>query len=162
MQTVKKAVLLQPSFTRIYPALVVENSGLAEMYKKGDYIPLTLNKAIVLAAWAKKKLEMAGIRVVRIGLQPSGSLESSLIAGPYHPSMGELVSSREWLNRVKKLLAQYPGEKILFTISHRDLSSFNGLKRSNLEKFQMLGLAERMEVVVDKELNRGSLLHVVC
>lgn len=160
--SVRKAILLKPSIVRIYPTVVVADSGLAELYKKGEYVPLSLDKAVVLAAWAKRKFDEAGIRVVRIGLQPSDSLEKNLLAGPYHPAFGELVSSRQWLQKVKQLFAAHPGENLRLTISHRDLSSFNGMKKSNAKKYANLGLADRMEIVVDKDMKRGSMSHVVC
>lgn len=161
MNTVGKAVQLRPSFVRLYPALVVKESELAELYKKGEYRPLSLKKAVILTAWAKKQFESEGIKVVRMGLQPTDSLESNLVAGPYHPAFGELVSSREWLKRVKKIFAAHPGKKMKFTISIRDLSSFKGLKKSNIKRFETLGLADRMEVEVDKNMERGSLHYAV-
>lgn len=162
MQTVKKAVAMQPSFIRLYPALVVANSGLADMYKKGEYSPLSLKMAIALTAWARQFFGKAGIRVVRMGLQPSVSLENSFLAGPYHPAFGELVISRDWLKKTRQLLAANPGKKVEMTISPRDLSAFNGRKRANIERLNELGLTNRFEIVVDQHMERGKMKHVVC
>lgn len=162
MQTIKKAIVMQPSFVRLYPALVVANSGLADLYKKGEYSPLSLEMAIALTAWARRSFIKAGIRVVRMGLQPSESLESSLLAGPYHPAFGELVISRDWLKKTRQLLAANPGKKVEITISPRDLSAFNGRKRANIERLKELGLTDRFEIVVDQYMERGKMKHVVC
>ncbi len=162
MQTVKKTIALKPSFTRLYPALVVANSGLADMYKKGEYSPLSLGMAIVLSTWARKALNDAGILVVRMGLQPSESLEETLIAGPYHPAFGELVMSRDWLKKTKRLLSKYPAKKIKMTISARDLSAFTGRKRVNIDRLKELGLQERIEIIADQHMERGKIKHVVC
>ena len=162
IETVQRVIQLQPDFVRLYPALVVKQSGLAELYKCGDYVPLTLDKAVILVSWARGKFLEAGIRVVRMGLQPTTSLEESLVAGPYHPSFGELVISRDWLKRVKAVLALNPGKRIQLTISHRDLSAFNGLQKKNQHRLETLGMKERIEVIVDRNIERGSLSYTVC
>jgi len=162
MQTVKKAIAMRPSFVRLYPALVVANSGLADMYKKGEYNPLSLEMAIALTAWARRRFSKAGIRVVRMGLQPAESLEKSLLAGPYHPAFGELVISRDWLKKTRQLLAANPGKKLKVSISPRDLSAFNGRKRANAKRLKELGLADRLEITVDQNMERGKIKHVVC
>lgn len=162
MRTVKETVRLHPSFVRLYPALVVANSELAHMYKRGDYSPLSLQKAIVLTAWARRVFLSARIKVIRMGLQASESLEENLLAGPYHPAFGELVVSRIWLQRTRRLLAKFPGEKLQLTVSPRDLSAFYGRKKMNIKRLNELGLATRFEITVDNHLKRGEIKHVVC
>ncbi len=162
MQTIKKTIGLRPSFVRLYPALVIANSGLADMYKKGEYRPLSLNMATVLTSWARRTLISAGIRVVRMGLQPSRSLEKSLMAGPYHPAFGELVLSRDWLRRIRQILAENPGKKIQMTISSRDQSAFIGSKQANLKRLRELCLTDRLEIAVSQNMKRGTINHVVC
>ena len=162
MRTVKKAITLQPSFVRIYPVVVVERSGLAELYESGEYTPLSLEMAVVPSAWAMRRFQENDIEVVRTGLQPSHSLEKSVIAGPYHAAFGEMVKARQWFRRVRKILAENGNEKIRFIISARDLSCFNGVNRTNRKKYARLGLEERMEVVVNKSMQKGSLDYAVC
>lgn len=159
--TIKNTVHLQPSFVRIYPALVIEGSELADLYHSGEYKPLSLGMSVVLAGWAREVFLEAGISVVRMGLQPSPSLEKSLIAGPYDPAFGEMVISRWWLKRVRTLLGKYSDKKVTVTISHRDLSAFNGKCGINRTRLQFLGLDDRLEVVVDREMKRGTLQYVV-
>ncbi len=110
LRTVREVIALAPAFVRLYPVLVVEQAGLAEMYRRGDYRPLSMNKALALTSRAKEMLAAAAIRVVRIGLQPSSALERQLLAGPYHPAFGELVASRIWFKRIRTLLAACPAK----------------------------------------------------
>ena len=58
--------------------------------------PLTLEEAVTQAAWAYRELTEAGVNVIRIGLQPDEELcaPGNILAGPFHPAMGELVKSR--------------------------------------------------------------------
>ena len=162
MKTVHQAIALKPDFVRIYPVVVVRGSGLAEKYGSNEYTPLSLGMATVLAAWARRRFTENDIRVVRMGLQPSESLEQNVMAGPYHPAFGEMVMAREWFKRTRRLLAVNGEKKIRLTISSRDLSCFNGVNRVNRLRLEELGLAKRFEVAVDKNLQRGSMHYVVC
>ncbi len=74
LNVVDQVIDLKPDFVRLYPVLVVKESGLEKMYHAGRYRPLSLNKAISLTARCYEKLSDAGIKVVRMGLQPSTSL----------------------------------------------------------------------------------------
>ncbi len=159
---VRQAIALAPAFVRLYPVLVVNHSGLAEMYRLGDYRPLTMNRAVSLCRRAKEMFLREGIRVVRIGLQPSGTLEKDLLAGPYHPAFGELVAAREWFRRIRALLALSPaGSRLTVQIPERDLSAFLGPKRMNMQRLAQLGLADRLLVETKKEMQRGTLRYVV-
>ena len=162
LRTVREVVALGPAFVRLYPVLVVAHAELAEMYKRGEYRPLSMNRAIALTCRAKEMLTAATIRVVRIGLQPSESLERELLAGPYHPAFGELVASRIWLQRIRPVLASCPiGKRVTIQISPRDLSAVIGMKRLNIQRFERLGLADRLEIRTDNEMKRGTLLYAV-
>ena len=162
LRTVREVVALVPAFVRLYPVLVVEHAGLAAMYRRGEYRPLSMNRAIALTSRAKVMLTAAAIRVVRIGLQPSASLERELLAGPYHPAFGELVASRIWLKRIRPLLASCPvGKRVVVRISPRDLSAVIGMKRLNIQRFERLGLADRLDIVTDMNMKRGTLVYAV-
>ncbi len=97
---------LQPNFVRIYPVLVIENTDLADAYRAGDYQALTLDQAVAYGAFLKDYWEAAGIEVIRTGLQATRELDQGrgLVAGPYHPSFGELVENKRWRDRIQSLM----------------------------------------------------------
>ena len=162
LRTVREVVTLAPAFVRLYPVLVVAHAELASMYRRGEYRPLSMNRAIAMTSWAREMLTAAAIRVVRIGLQPSAALERELLAGPYHPAFGELVASRIWLKRIRALLASCPeGKRLTVRISPRDLSAVIGMKRMNMQRLERLGLADRLEIITDTNMKRGTLLYAV-
>jgi histone acetyltransferase (RNA polymerase elongator complex component) len=162
LRTVREVVALAPAFVRLYPVLVVEHAGLALMYRRGEYQPLSMNRALALTRRAREILTAAGIRVVRIGLQPSISLERELVAGPYHPAFGELVAARIWFRKIRPLLAGCPvGKRVTLRISPRDLSAVMGMKRSNMQRFAQMGLADRLEIKTDPKIQRGTLVYAV-
>jgi len=161
-KSLQQVIAIKPDFVRLYPTLVIRGAGLAKEYENGKYEPMTMNRAIALCCRAKERLESAGIKIMRMGLQASETLEKELLAGPYHPSFGELVAARYWFRRVRALLAACsPGKKLHLQISDRDISAFVGQKRINIKRLQKLGLEKRLKLETDKSLKRGELKVVV-
>lgn len=152
-------VSLQPDFVRIYPALVIEGSGLAHLYKQGKYKPLSLKKAVVLAAKMKSIFDQGGIPVIRMGLQPSDSLEDNVLAGPFHPAFGELVKSRLLYKKIRALLNNNKkGEHQKIMCSTADQSIVRGQKNANIKKLSAQGLLDNVELVFDSKVARGAVL----
>jgi len=147
----RRLVLLRPDLVRIYPTLVLKASPLEDLLAAGRYQPLSMNRAIALCARLKEIFAAAAIPVVRMGLQPSVSIEHDLVAGPYHPAFGELVLSRLYLKRVRKSLAILQKEhgcaKIRLILSAADRSLFSGQKRCSVTRLAALGLLDDVEVV---------------
>ncbi|MBW1636317.1 MAG: radical SAM protein [Deltaproteobacteria bacterium] len=158
LRGIDEVVRLKPDFIRLYPVLVVKNSGLEDLYNRGLFQPLSLEKAVALTAKGYKRFELEGIPVIRMGLQPSEDLEKSIIAGPYHPAFGELVKSRIWLGRIRRTLAALlPGQKAQICVSHRDLSAVIGMKKQNIRRLTELGFGDRFTLVADKCMERGNI-----
>ncbi|MCU0580388.1 MAG: hypothetical protein MUF69_12740, partial [Desulfobacterota bacterium] len=91
-----------PDFVRLYPALVFQGTVLARWYREGAYRPLSLAEAIALCGRAVTLLESAGIPVLRLGLQSSGSSDflKNMLAGPFHPAFGDLVRGRLFRDKI--------------------------------------------------------------
>lgn len=158
LRTGREVIQLRPDFVRLYPVLVLRGSGLEQAYHQGGYRPLSLKKAVVLAASMKKRFDDQGIQVVRMGLQPTVELERALIAGPYHPAFGELVNSRLMLLRARRALAVVPvTDRVTLMIADRDLSSFRGQRGANMRRLQQLGLLERFSLRTDPDQPRQTV-----
>lgn len=158
LQTVRKVIAMAPHQVRLYPALVVRGAPLARMYSQGDFKPLSLEKAVALTARARQLFDEAGIPVIRIGLQPSEELEQQLMAGPYHPAMGELVASRLFFNEIRTHLVRLePAEHLHIHFSDRDHSIVVGMKRSTLKRLDELGFSGRFSLNPQRDLPRGQL-----
>ncbi len=156
--TVDAVIALAPDFVRIYPLLVLAGSELAYRYEQGQYRPLSLEYAVLLAAWMKKRFDAATISVVRMGLQAGPELEEALVAGPYHPAFGELVQSRIMLQKARKLLAgAASGKRYLLRINSRDQSIFRGFRSANLRRLAQLGLLDRFTLHPDPAQARMTL-----
>ena len=81
---------------RIYPTVVFEETALAELTRKGEYLPLTTETSVLRAANALSVFIEHDVPVIRIGLQSGEALEQGIgvVAGGYHPAVGELAYAR--------------------------------------------------------------------
>ncbi|MDY0390491.1 MAG: radical SAM protein [Desulfobulbus oligotrophicus] len=156
--TVNRTVDVRPDFVRIYPTLVLRDSGLARQYQQGTYRPLSLNQAVAAVSRMKKRFDDQGIGVVRMGLQSSADLERSLIAGPWHPAFGELVKARLMLQQTRRLLARTASASpVELVINNRDQSIFHGPRSLNLRRLQELGLSTRFTLRLDPQQPRQTV-----
>ncbi len=128
IHTAEQLIAQKPDFVRIYPTLVFSGTKLYELWKSGAYQPQTTEEAVPLCAALYERFFAAGIPVIRIGLPEN----KEAIAGPQHPSFGELVESECYKNRFLRLLSSHPGKKPHFLVAKRELSKAIGNKRRNL------------------------------
>lgn len=105
-KTAEGIVQLGANSTRIYPTLVIENTKLADLYRKGEYQPLSLEEAVERVKSIVPVFEKGGVKILRMGLHPSEELnnDESMLAGPFHPAFGQLVYSAIWKDLLEKEL----------------------------------------------------------
>ena len=142
-QTAAEVAQLKPDIARIYPVLVIKDTPLAASYARGEYVPLNLEDAVEQGAYVYKVLNKAGIKVIRIGLQPDEELcaEGNIVAGPFHPAMGELVKSRvlrEHFTPIMQKLVDSGAQGVVFHCPRRYESKLRGMKSCNLAYWQQL------------------------
>ena len=145
--TVNRVIELKPDFVRIYPTLVIKGTPLEEMYRAGQYAPLSLENAVSICREALVRFEKTGIEVIRIGLQPTRELEKPgiILAGPYHPAFRELVESSLFLDRMRSALRSRMDktDSVTFQVNPADMSAAIGQQRSNITILQKeFGLQE--------------------
>lgn len=139
IETTRRTIELNPDMVRIYPTVVIASTPLDEAYRRGKYIPLSLEEAIAASKDMYLMFARAGIRVIRMGLQPGEELsrEGAVAAGPFHPSMGELVQQEVFKDQARLLLEDYLGrfgrpEGLILWVNPRDISRMVGQHRSNI------------------------------
>jgi len=158
-ETVSTVIDLRPDFVRIYPALVIRDTPLAEMYRRGKYTPLSLDTSIDVCRDAMIRFEQAGIEVARIGLQPTEELErpGTILAGPWHPAFRQLVESSRLLGSMRALLlTDHGSEPVTFAVNPSDLSSAIGQNRSNIHAIRDQ-YGRCATIIADPELPKGSV-----
>ncbi len=104
----KEAVKLNPTLARIYPTLVLEGTELMEMYRNGEYTPLTREDAISRSKAMYEILDAAGIYIMRVGLKSTDIINSvnlgDINSGAYHPAFRQLVEGRIARDKIEKLI----------------------------------------------------------
>ncbi len=131
--TADRAAALRPDVARIYPVLVLKDTPLAAQYACGAFAPLSLREAVRQSACVYDTLVRAGVRVIRTGLQADEELcaPGNILAGPFHPSLGELVRGYLLRERLTPMLAAVQGD-VLLSFPAALESQVRGHKNSNL------------------------------
>ena len=155
----QKTIALHPASVRIHPTLVIRNTQLEALYRKGHYIPLSLDAAVKTCKEMLKLFRTHQIPVIRIGLQPTASMEQNIVAGPFHPAMRQLVESALAYEEMEALCADqsFPDKYVTFYVSPRDTSTVRGQKNDNLKKLQQQFGLTHVDVIPDTSLLRGDL-----
>lgn len=134
IQTAKDFISLGADNTRIYPTLVIKNTELANMYAKGEYIPLTIEMAANWCAIILRMFEESDVKVLRVGLHPSEDLTDGkgYIDGPFHASFKELVLTKIWQEELMKINS-ITQKDIYISIAPKQLNYAIGFKGINRE-----------------------------
>ena len=157
--TVKKVVRLKPEIARIYPLLVIKDTPLEKMYKDRAFSPLSLPAAVAQASYVYENLTSNGIEVIRIGLQADEELckEDNIIAGPFHPSFGEMVKSFQYRCWVAEQLEELDGNISGILIAHNSkiTSQLKGIKKCNEKFWQRIIDKQDVTLLTDDSLQEA-------
>jgi histone acetyltransferase (RNA polymerase elongator complex component) len=137
-QSVSDTLQFKPDFVRIYPALVVRGTALYDMYKKGEYVPWSLDRTVNALKIAVKRFEDVGIPIIRLGLHPEPSLLANIIDGPHHPALRSLVESRICFDTLSDLLTRVAvlPERVTFKVPMQKISNYTGHRKQNILKLK--------------------------
>ena len=92
MDSARKTVDIGPSLARLYPTVVLENTELARMYRRGEYTPLTTRQAVAITKDMYRILQDAGITILRVGLKSTDLITDSGVSD--YENSGSGVSDR--------------------------------------------------------------------
>ena len=137
MDNARKLAALEPDAVRIYPVVVVRGTELERMWREGEYAPLTSKRAAELAAEPLEYFERHGIRVIRIGLNPTEDLSGGeALAGAYHPALGEMTRSVIMLRNMRRALESsgaHRAEEVTILVAKGRVSAAIGQHRENIQ-----------------------------
>ncbi len=160
--TAKQLIKLKPKIVRIYPVLVIKNTPLETEYKMGEYIPLTVEKAVERSKEVMQLFNKAKIQVIRLGLQNTQEIteptekQSQVVAGPYHPAFRQLVESSMWYDEIVAKIKKFNTKvrKVLITANPENVNVIIGHKKENIIKLKE---TYDVEVIVkpDKTVKKG-------
>ena len=136
---------------RIYPTLVVQHTRLAEMYRAGEYRPLSLDEAVMQTKDILYLFETSGITVLRVGLHPTEGFVSGTdyLAGPFHVAFKEMVQTEIWHDILSEI--DVPASEITIHVPERQINAAVGHKGKN--KKMLLGRYRTVQFVPDRNLD---------
>lgn len=157
INTVKQLIELKPDIARIYPALVITNTYMEQLYYRDEYTPLSLEAAINICKKLLVLFEKNNIEVIRIGLQPTENIVEGkeVVAGPFHPSMRQLVISSIYRDMMEYMLKNSMNIKKMEIFVHpKEISDILGQKRSNLDYIKEKYKIENIAIIQNDEIDR--------
>ena len=137
--TAREICRLGCSAARIYPTVVFRETELSDMLARGEYSPLTLDEAVSRSADILEVFLNSDVECIRIGLCDSENLHSdkTYVAGPSHPSMGELVYGEIYYKKMCALLEDSTERyKIEFLVPRGETSKAVGQKKRNIQRLK--------------------------
>lgn len=175
LTSLSRVLNLGPDFLRIYPTVVIEGTSLAKSYAEGAYRPLSLRAAVSLCKVMLHRSLVAGVPVIRVGLQPTSELEREgvVVAGPFHPAFRQLVESELFFDLLSRLVADGNSDENGVTVccAPSRVSDVIGQGRSNIRLLAERGvrvvavrgdeLLSPMEIAVERYngIRTGNILN---
>ena len=141
IETARKICLMGCDGARIYPTVVFYGTELADMTKRGEYTPLSLDDAVKRSAAVLDVLSRSGVDCIRIGLCASDNLsdDSCVMGGANHPALGELVLGETYYNSMREQLIErnIRGGEVEFSVPRGRISQAIGQKGKNRERLRL-------------------------
>ena len=162
LATAERFVKLRPDTVRIYPTVVLERTRLADLWRRGEYVPPTQEASVELCAKLLRLFRDNGIRVIRLGLHSGGNVEEGYLAGVYHPAFGELCESRIRRGLLEEKLRGKPEGAYTVTVNEKTLSKTIGQKKSNLGYFSARGYVLTVKPSPDLPENEMTITERTC
>ena len=136
--TAEEIIRLRPDTVRIYPVVILGGTKLADLYQSGVYKTIPFDEMTKLCAKLLLRFEEEKIKVIRLGLHASDSVEGETLGGYYHPAFKELCLGIIY----RQLIEEKITGKGSFTVyvSPRSLSMAAGQKKCNIVYFMEKGI----------------------
>lgn len=157
LSSLERVISAGADFIRIYPAVVLRGTELARRHAAGEYIPLTVEEGVSLCKKLLHRAMQAAVPVIRIGLQGDEGLnERTLLAGCWHPSLGQIVRSELYGDLLCQMVSPLPDSLPVTIKCHpKRISDVIGVSKANLERMQLRG--RDIAVVADCGLAEAEL-----
>lgn len=146
IESAVKTVELLPDDVRIYPAVVLKDTAMEQLFYEHKFTPLTLEEAVHTGSIMYGMFFEKGIKVIRMGLHPMDLTGGIVVAGPYHQAMGFLIKSRYKrgiLENIIKNAVSINSDRCNFSLvlPEKTKEEFIGMKKDNIrylmEKFSL-------------------------
>lgn len=162
LRTAEEIIKLEPDFVRIYPALVIKDTYMEYMYKRGLYKPLSLDEAVDISKKLYIEFSSCNIQIIRIGLQPTEDINigRDVISGPFHPAFRELVESTIINDMAGFIIDKYFPDSIELTIyiNPGDISKLYANSKKIFYNKMKVYTSKKIKIRQEIKIKRSSLI----
>lgn len=154
-ETAKIVVGINPVNVRVYPTLIIKDTELEKMYKAGEYKVLSMEEAIKRCRKICALIELNGIKIIRVGLQPSEDLRNGGVSveGAFHPAFKELVDGEIYFNFLNKI--ENKENNLDVEACEKNISKIIGINKRNKKRLKALKMKINNSLTVDKVIVNG-------
>lgn len=152
--TADEFIKLRPDTVRIYPTVIMQDTKLADLYNSKKFIPYTLEQSVELCSHLILKFKEENIRLIRLGLHYSESLEKNSLGNNYHPAFKELCENKIFFDRLCSLINKYSHKEVKFFeayVNPHSVSKLVGQNRANIIRLNEMGY--KIKIKTDMQLD---------
>lgn len=154
MQTAREIISVHPETVRIYPVVILKRTRLGELYESGEFVPYSFETAAEICADMLEMFEQSGIRVIKLGLHASETVEEDMLGGFYHPAFREICEGILFRRAIEKETAN--GKSFTVYTAPNAVSKAAGQKRCNIDYFGGLGV--KIKIRPDESLKKREII----
>ncbi len=140
--TAHEIIKLKPNTVRIYPTVVLKNTHLGFLQEKGEYTAPTAEDSALFCAKLLEWFESENIKVIKLGLHSSETVESDMVGGAYHPAFRELCEGHIYLEKIlEKLSVKDKNQRYVIYVNKKVLSKAKGQHKRNEKALKNQGFS---------------------
>ena len=140
--TAREIIKLKPDTVRIYPTVVLKNTHLGYLQEKGEYIAPKAEESAPFCAKLLQMFENEGIKVIKLGLHSSETVEGDMVGGAYHPAFRELCEGHIYLEKIlEKLKGKDKNQQYVIYVNKKVLSKAKGQQKRNEKALKNQGFS---------------------
>ena len=130
--TAREIIELKPVTVRIYPTVVLKNTHLGYLQEQGEYTAPNAEESAPFCAKLLQMFNENGIKVIKLGLHSSETVEEDMIGGAYHPAFRELCEGHIFYEKIlEKLKDKDKNQKYTVYVPEKAVSKAKGQQKRN-------------------------------
>lgn len=143
IETARRIIAIAPQTVRIYPVVILGGTRLAELYQSEVFKPYAFDTAAEICADMLEMFEQSGIRVIKLGLHASETVEAEMLGGFYHPAFREICEGILFRRMIEEKISG--GKSFTVYTAPSAVSKAAGHKKCNIEYFGAKGISIKIK-----------------
>lgn len=153
METAEKIAEIKPDTVRIYPTVILKGTQLGDLFESGEYRSYGFDTAAEICADMLEMFEKKGIRVIKLGLHASETVEADMLGEFYHPAFREICEGILFRREIEKQTEA--GKSYTVCVAPNAVSKAAGQKKCNIKFFSEKGIS--IKIMQDNNLKNREI-----